>query len=99
MQFVTLGVIDIVSLTVSVAVGIGMGLAGCGYWALVGMTLSLPAANALSLWFANPWKPGLPRRGCGVRSMLHFGGTVTGNLLVVYVAYNAEKVLLGRFWG
>ena len=31
--------------------------------------------------------------------MLHFGGTVTLNSLVVYVAYNLEKVLLGRFWG
>ena len=31
--------------------------------------------------------------------MLHFGGTVTLNGLVVYAAYNLEKVLLGRFWG
>jgi len=31
--------------------------------------------------------------------MLHFGGTVTLNGLIVYVAYNLEKVLLGRFWG
>ena len=31
--------------------------------------------------------------------MLHFGGSVTLNGLIVYVAYNAEKVLLGRFWG
>jgi O-antigen/teichoic acid export membrane protein len=30
---------------------------------------------------------------------LHFGGTVTLNSLIVYVAYNLEKVLLGRFWG
>ena len=31
--------------------------------------------------------------------MLRFGGTITLNGLVVYVAYNLEKVLLGRFWG
>ena len=31
--------------------------------------------------------------------MLRFGGTITLNSLVVYVAYNLEKVLLGRFWG
>ena len=31
--------------------------------------------------------------------MLHFGGTVTLNTVVTYVAYNIEKVLLGRFWG
>jgi len=28
-----------------------------------------------------------------------FGGTLTLNGLVAYVAYNAEKVLIGRFWG
>jgi PST family polysaccharide transporter len=31
--------------------------------------------------------------------MMQFGGTVTLNSIVVYVAYNMEKVLLGRFWG
>jgi len=31
--------------------------------------------------------------------MLHVGGTVTLNSLVVYLAYNTEKILLGRFWG
>jgi PST family polysaccharide transporter len=31
--------------------------------------------------------------------MMRFGGTMTLNGLVMYVAYNLEKVLLGRFWG
>ena len=31
--------------------------------------------------------------------MLCFGGTVTLNGIIVYVAYNMEKVILGRFWG
>lgn len=31
--------------------------------------------------------------------MMSFGGTITLNSLVAYVAYNAEKVLIGRFWG
>ena len=31
--------------------------------------------------------------------MMRFGGTMTLNGLIVYVAYNFEKVLLGRFWG
>ena len=34
-----------------------------------------------------------------MRSMMRFGGTVTLNSLVVYIAYNLDKVLLGRFWG
>ena len=31
--------------------------------------------------------------------MLAFGGAVTLNNLIIYVAYNADKVLIGRFWG
>ena len=31
--------------------------------------------------------------------MMRFGGTITLNGLVVYIASNFEKVLLGRFWG
>jgi PST family polysaccharide transporter len=31
--------------------------------------------------------------------MVRFGSTVTCNAVVVYVAYNLEKVLLGRYWG
>jgi len=30
--------------------------------------------------------------------MIRFGGTVTLNGLVVYVANNFEKILLGRYW-
>jgi PST family polysaccharide transporter len=31
--------------------------------------------------------------------MLHFGGLATANSFVVFLAWNAEKLLLGRFWG
>src|SRR5262249_10613186 len=43
--------------------------------------------------------PGWPSKRSGIRSMLRFGGTVTLNGLVMYIASNFEKVLLGRFWG
>ena len=31
--------------------------------------------------------------------MLRFGGTITLNELIVYIAYNFDKLLLGRVWG
>jgi PST family polysaccharide transporter len=99
MRFSVLTLIDLIALILSIAVGIGMGLAGSGYWALVGMTLIQPAASLLGIWAVAGWVPGPPQRGTGVRSMLQYGGTVTLNSLIVYVAYNADKVLLGRFWG
>ena len=99
MRFVALASIDILSQVVSIAVGIAMAATGFGYWALVGMAVVLPAAYGLGVWCAAAWTPGIPRWRHGITSMLHFGGTVTLNNVIIYLAYNIEKVLLGRFWG
>ncbi len=99
MRFVTLSVIETIALLISIAVGIGMALNGFGYWALVGMAVVLPAVSTICLWSLGIWVPGMPHRGAEIGSMVRFGGTTTLNSLVVYVAYNLEKVLLGRFWG
>jgi PST family polysaccharide transporter len=99
MRFTALAVINIVSLTVSSLAAIGMAKAGYGYWALVVMTISQPLVTTIGLWWSAAWLPGLPRRRAGIRSMMRFGGTITLNGLVVYIAYNFEKVLLGRYWG
>ncbi len=99
MRFAALSVIEILSWSVSITVGIGMAVAGFGYWALVGMAVVLPATTAVGVWLKTRWVPGRPRRRIGIRPLIRFGGTVTLNQLIVYVAYNAEKVLLGRFWG
>ena len=99
MRFVALSVIEVASQLVGVAVGIGMAVGGSGYWALVAMALVMPATTTVGAWLATAWVPGAPRRGIGIGSMMRFGGIVTLNGLVVYVAYNTEQVLLGRFWG
>ncbi len=99
MRFTTLSVIDIISLLTSVLVGIGMALHGYGYWALVATTTVAPLVYTVCVWLTTAWVPGRPHRRVGVRSMMRFGGTLTLNGLVMYIATNFEKVLLGRFWG
>jgi PST family polysaccharide transporter len=99
MSFTILSAIDVISLLVSITVGIGMAIGGYGYWALVGMAIVLPAASSVGLWLTMPWIPGLPCRGVGIGSMVRFGGMSTLNSFIVYIAFNFEKVLLGRFWG
>jgi O-antigen/teichoic acid export membrane protein len=99
MRFTALAVINIVSLIVATAIGIGGAKAGYGYWALVAMTVAAPLIGTIGFWVATGWIPGMPRRGVGIRSMMRFGGALTCNGLIVYVASNFEKVLLGRFWG
>lgn len=99
MRFTATAATEILALTVSIAVGITMALRGLGYWALVALTLVPPMVSTASAWLLTGWIPGMPRRDLEVRSMMKFGGTLTLNGLIVYIAYNLEKVLLGRFWG
>ena len=99
MRFTTLAVIGVVSLVGGAAIAIGGAEAGYGYWALVAMTVVMPLIGTIGFWLSAAWLPGLPHKLAGIRSMMRFGGTLTLNGLVAYVAYNLEKVLIGRFWG
>jgi O-antigen/teichoic acid export membrane protein len=99
LRYVSLAMIETLSLVGSFALGIAMALGGFEYWALVGSTIAAPAINTALMWAIVAWMPGLPRRGAGIRAMLGFGGTITLNNLVVYFAYNLDKLIVGRFWG
>jgi O-antigen/teichoic acid export membrane protein len=99
MRFTDLAVINTVSLIIGTAIAIGGAKAGYGYWALVAMTVALPIATTIGCWLTAGWVPGMPRRRTGIRSMMRFGGALTLNGLIIYIASNFEKVLLGRFWG
>lgn len=99
LRYVALAVIEAAALFVGTVVGIAIALAGYGYWALVGATIALPACNTIGLWLAAGWIPGLPHRSAEIGPTLRFGGLVIFNILVVYVAYNLDKALIGAFWG
>ena len=99
MRFVTQAKIDVASIAVGCATGIIMASFGCRYWSLVGMAVANSIITAAAVWLAVAWVPGPPRRRSGIRSMLHFGGLASCNGFLVFLACNAEKLLLGRFWG
>jgi O-antigen/teichoic acid export membrane protein len=99
LRYVALTVIDLVSQIGGIVVALCMALAGLGYWALVVAAIVSPAISTVCMWLTTAWIPGAPRWGKATLPMLRFGGAITLNSLVVYVAYNFDKVLLGRFWG
>ena len=99
MRYVTLATIEFSSQLTSLAIGICLALAGFGYWALVAAAIALPATMTVCAWLATSWIPGRPSWSSDIRSMLHFGGTVTLNGLVIHIAYNFDKFILGRVWG
>ncbi len=99
MRMNAIAAIDVVSNVICVIVGIVMALLGFEYWALVAMPLSRAFVNTLAVWIVEPWRPGLPRRGSGARSMLRFGGYLTGVHLLSYSVRNVDNVLIGWYWG
>ncbi len=99
MRFATQARIDLTALSASSAGGVVMAFLGWGYWSLVGMGLISAILTTAGVLLAVPWAPGPPRRGVGVRSILRFGGLATCNSFLVYLAWNAQNILLGRFWG
>jgi PST family polysaccharide transporter len=99
MRFAALAMVDLTSYVIAIAVGISMAMLGYGYWALVGMDVSQSIASCAAVWASVRWVPGLPHRGVGMASMTRFGGIVSVNGFLTYVAYNTDKLLLGRFAG
>jgi O-antigen/teichoic acid export membrane protein len=99
LHYTILSSIEVGSELVSGVISIGLALAGWSYWALVIGVLAGPLVITVGAWIATGWIPGTPTRDRDISSMLRFGGTITLNNFIVYVAYNLEKVLLGRYFG
>jgi len=99
MRFSALAAIEIGSMGIGIATGIVLAWYGAGYWALVGLSAATALSNVALVWVFCGWRPGLPVRRAGVRSMLAFGGHLTGFNIVNYFARNFDNILLGRFYG
>ncbi|HEY0762103.1 MAG TPA: lipopolysaccharide biosynthesis protein [Pyrinomonadaceae bacterium] len=99
MRFLALAAIGLASLIAGYVVGILMAWRGFGYWALVSSQLAVAATSTVLIIFVCQWIPGLPQRNTGVRSMIRFGGNLTGFTTINYFSRNLDNLLIGRFWG
>ena len=99
MRFTTLAIIDLSALLIGLAAAIAAAWSGAGYWALVVNQLVMTIVTVVGSWIACRWRPGLPARGTGIRSMLAYGGNLTGFNLMTFFARNLDNALIGKFWG
>ena len=99
MRFTTLALISVISSTLGMAIGIAAAIGGYGYWALVLMSIASAVITTLGSWFTTGWIPGRLCRGAGMGSLIRFGSSLTLTTILVYIGYNAEKVMIGRLWG
>ncbi len=99
MRFAALAKIEIISMLVGVIVAVASAWYGLGYWALVHMQIATVITNAIAVWLSCSWRPGLPSQDSAIKSMLAFGGNLTGFRLVNYFSRNLDNLLIGRYWG
>lgn len=99
MRFTVRSLIDVGSLTAGAIAAIVAAMLGAGYWALVVQALVTAMVSALGLWMFSPWRPGRPGWSPAARSMVGFGGHLTGFQVLNYVSRNIDNLLIGRVWG
>jgi PST family polysaccharide transporter len=99
MRFGTIAAIDIGAVSIGLGAALLAAWYGAGYWALVINQLVFALATIAGAWSTCKWRPGLPVRGSGVRSMLTYGGNLTGYSFATFFAQNMDNALIGKFWG
>ena len=99
MRFAAIAIIEVLAILIGLAAAIVAAWYGAGYWALVVNILVMTLATLVGVWVACGWRPGLPARGSGVRSMLSYGGNLTGFNVMNYFSRNLDNALIGKFWG
>jgi O-antigen/teichoic acid export membrane protein len=98
-EFHKVAAIEIGATVVATATALVLALAGAGYWAIVARQGVVILFVAIGAWIFCPWRPGLPRRGAGVRGMLKFGLNSLGNYAMNYLGRSVDRVLIGWRYG
>ncbi len=99
MRFGTIATIEITSIVTGLVAAVIAAWYGAGYWALVVNQLVMTLATVIGVWTTCRWIPGLPSRGSGIRSLLSYGGNLTGYNVTNYFARNLDNALIGKVWG
>lgn len=90
----------IVAAFLSTCVGVGAAVWGMGYWSLVASNLSAALILTVILWGMCDWRPSWPGpRPESWRSLLRFGGHITGSRVAAFLGRNLDNVLIGKVWG
>jgi PST family polysaccharide transporter len=79
--------------------GIVMALLKFGYWSLVGIQITTPLIAFLLTWTVSTWRPQLPTRRSGTRSLLNYGANLTASSFLWSLARGTDSLLIGRIYG
>lgn len=103
MRFRELAVADVVSQLLAQVSGVAWAWwhyqGPLDYWALVLIPVVASLVRMVITCAMCGWTPGWPSPGAGTRDMVVFGADLTGGQFVNYLARNADKGMIGWYWG
>lgn len=99
MRFMAANSIDLLSRVFAVGIGLLAAFSGLRYWSLVISQLVVPVCATPALWLVCRWRPGAPTRATDVKSLLAYGGFLSGFRLLFILAKGLDTLLIGRYIG
>lgn len=99
MRFGRLAVVELISVVIGGVASLTLAFAGFGVWALVIWLLASTAVSSVLYQAVCGWRPRLTFNWAEVRSVWNFGANVTGFSMFSYFASNADKFIIGVFFG
>ncbi|MGV0961463.1 MAG: lipopolysaccharide biosynthesis protein [Limnohabitans sp.] len=99
MRFADLAKIQITASALGLTAAIVAARAGAGYWSLLVQMAMTETVSLLLTWQYCRWLPSRPRHSPGTRSIVNFGGFMTGLGFFSYLGRNADNVLVGHYLG
>jgi PST family polysaccharide transporter len=99
LRFKALALTQLASMTLGVAAGITSAMLSLGVWSLVVMALTQVGGLMIGATLISGWFPSMPKRRTEIRGLLKFGFDVTICAVVMFLARNADNVLIGRYLG
>jgi PST family polysaccharide transporter len=95
LRFRALALRTIIATLAGTVVSIVIAVVYRSYWALVANLLVVPLATLILSAPLAGWRPGLPRKGSGVRPLLNFGSTVWIFNQFSFLARHADNLIVG----
>ena len=99
MRWRELALRQVIGAFVGGAVGVGAAFAGMGVWALVAQALSAQAVSTVVLWGVSDWRPRFAFSWRHFRDLFGFGLNVLATNLVRVVGFQADRLVMGFFFG
>ena len=98
LDFKTIAVVNICSVTVSGIVGIWMAYTGYGVWALVGQQMSSMLTSSCVFWLFGRWHRTAPFSKESFRILWNFGSKLLATGLVSTIIREINSVAIGRIY-